>query len=206
MCAERGPTFVTMLSSRRLIEYCELPESLGVKPETGHRAAFDCEGRAVFDLESSGGKEVRYSVSALWDDTLPLLFGIGLNPSTARAEVEDKTVSRAIRETRAALRYGGLFWINLGAQMETDAAVFIAAGRAQGPHNSQQLRIVLERLHPEETWRDVLLAWGSDGPKLKDWLCTTTINPRVRLLTFTKTLKGHPRHPSRLKAGTALVF
>jgi hypothetical protein len=195
-----------MLMARQLIEFCELPAQLGVRLETGYRHDLACEGRAVFDEERLGGKEIRYSLSALWDETLPLLFGIGLNPSTARADEGDKTVDRAIRETRSAQRYGGLFWINLAAQMETNASVFIDEGGAEGRLNAEQVRIVLERLHPEETQRDIVLAWGSDGPKLDRWRATVTPDPRVRFLTFTKTKKGHPRHFSRLKNGTAMMF
>lgn len=193
-----------MLTARQLIEFCELPEHLGVRVETGNREDTNCEGRAVFDEERVAGKEIRYSLSALWDERRPLLFGIGLNPSTARACKGDRTVNRVINEARGSGAYGGVFWVNLAGQMETDSTTFKKEGRVEGRFNREQLRNVIERLHPEEATRDVLLAWGGDGPELSDWLGTAARDPRVRILTFARTKNGRPRHPSRLTTQSRL--
>jgi len=98
-----------MPTARELIAACELPQHLGVRVEAGMREDTDCEGRAVFDLRNEGGKEVRYSLTALWDDRLPLLFGIGFNPATARARRVDRTVNRVIRAARARGSTGAFF-------------------------------------------------------------------------------------------------
>lgn len=181
-----------------MIEFCELPESIDVELRTGRRWDTNCEGRAVFDRRTVGGKNVRYSLSALWDESLPLLFGIGLNPSKADEREGDITVNRVIRAVQRDKQFGGLFWVNFAAQMETDSGTWISDGRPDGPLNDQQLRRVLKCLHPEEKERDVLLAWGDSGPSLKRWLSDMRRDPRVRLLTLGITGKGRPRHPQRL--------
>ncbi len=180
-----------------MIEFCEIPGSMDVEIRTGHRWDTNCEGRAVFDRQTVGGKNVRYSLSALWDESLPLLFGIGLNPSKADEQVGDITVNRVIRAVQRENQYGGLFWVNSASQMETDSSTWISDGRPDGPLNVEQLRRVLERLHPEEKERDVLLAWGDGGPRLKLWLSDMQRDPRVRLLTLGITGKGRPWHPQR---------
>lgn len=187
-----------MVGSRELIEFCELPPTMDVEVRRGHRRDTDCEGRAVFDRQTLGGKKVRYSLSALWDESLPLLFGIGLNPSKADEQEGDITVNRVIRAVQRDNQFGGLFWVNSAAQMETDSRAWISAGRPDGPLNTEQLRRVFGRLHREEKERDVLLAWGDSGPKLKRWLSDTERDARVQLLTLGITGKGRPWHPQRL--------
>lgn len=194
-----------MVTARQLIEFCELPVELGVMVEIGYREDTECEGRAVFDHEAVGEKEIRYSLSALWDENRPLLFGIGFNPSKARAAKGDRTVNRVIRGAQASGNYGGVFWINLGGQMETDQSTFINEGRVAGRLNDEQIRIVLERVHPEEETRDVLLAWGGEGPKLAHWINTAVRHRNVHFLTFGTTQDHRPRHPSRLKTSQGLV-
>lgn len=188
-----------MILNRKLIEFCELPETLGVEARTGYRRDTACEGRAVFDLPLVAGKRILYSLSALWDERLPLLFGIGLNPSKADEQIGDHTVNRVIRATRNTNQFGGCFWVNIAAQMETDSSTWIREGRADGRLNETQLRKVLECLHPQETERAILIAWGDGGPALKQWLSICNCDPRVRLLTLGMTEKGRPRHPQRLK-------
>jgi hypothetical protein len=188
-----------LVSVRDIIKLRELPETLGVRVEAGHRADTDCEGRAVFDVRKEGGKEVRYSLTALWDETLPLLFGIGFNPATARASRGDQTVNRVLRAARSAGPYGGLFWVNLAAQMEVKSKIFIKEGRIEGRLNGQQIGNVLQKLHPEEVGRDLLLAWGGDGPLLSRWLANSDVHPRIRLFSLGLTENKRPRHPSRRK-------
>lgn len=188
-----------MVGSRELIEFCELSPSMDVELRTGHRRDTHCEGRAVFDRRTIGGKKVRYSLSALWDESLPLLFGIGLNPSKANEQEGDITVNRVIRAIQSDNHFGSLFWVNSAAQMETKSGTWISDGRPDGPLNDKQLKRVFERLHPEEKERDVLLAWGDGGPRLKRWLSDTRRDARVRLLTLGITGKGRPRHPQRFR-------
>jgi hypothetical protein len=187
-----------MIPARELIGLVELELGPEVWLDAGRRREkqFDYEGRAVFDANLIAGKEVRYSLSAVWDEAGPMLFGMGLNPSKARAKCGDSTVDRVLALARSK-GYGSLFWINLGAQMETNAALFVRGGRQPGELNSEQLRRVLQKLHPREQSRDLLIAWGWLGPKVSKWLSASTIAPKVRLLTIGALKKGRPPHPQR---------
>lgn len=187
-----------MIPARELIGLVELELGPEVRLDAGRRREwlFDYEGRAVFDANLIAGKEVRYSLSAVWDEAGPMLFGIGLNPSKARAASGDLTVDRVLALARRK-GYGSLFWINLGAQMETKAPLFVRGGRQPGELNSEQLRRVLQQLHPRERARDLLIAWGWLGPKVSKWLGESRIDPRVHLLTIGALKKGRPPHPQR---------
>jgi hypothetical protein len=195
-----------MRLARSLIRFVELDPGQDIWTDVGRRqeAQFDYEGRAIFDKNPIDGKAVRYSLSALWDDGRPILFGIGLNPSKARATTGDSTVNRVL-ELAAREGYGGLFWTNLGGQMETNSRLFVSGGRQAGSRNSEQLQRVLGRLHPREPARDVLIAWGWQGPTVATWLQRTAIDARVQLHSVGPLIKGKPPHPQRYEGDLELL-
>lgn len=194
-----------MVPIRELIRFVELELGPGLSLETGQRSEgrFHYEGRAIFSADRLFGKEVRYALSAVWSETRPLLFGIGLNPSQARADRGDKTVNRVLDAARE--EYGGLFWTNLGGQMETDSGTFVREGRQAGSRNSDQLNRVLNRLHPNEVTRRVLVGWGHRGPKLSRWREDTIIDRRVTLYTVGPLIDGKPPHPQRYPGDLQLI-
>lgn len=194
-----------MISSRELIRYVELELGPDVWLDAADRdeGRFRYEGRAIFGVEKLGGKEVRYALSALWDEARPLLFGIGLNPSRARADKGDKTVDRVLDLARE--NHGGLFWTNSGGQMETQAGTYVRDGRQSGPRNAEQLERVLNRLHPDELSRDVLIGWGHRGQTFGEWRDKAAIDRRINLFTVGSLLKGRPPHPQRYPGTLQLV-
>lgn len=60
----------------------------------------------------------RYWLSRIWDDNLPTVTFIGLNPSTADAKKDDKTVTTCIAYAKR-WGNGGLFIANLFAFIDT---------------------------------------------------------------------------------------
>ena len=67
----------------------------------------------------SSCKRYRYFLSREWDPQLPYLLFIGLNPSTADAEKNDRTTHKLIELVKSWKRYGGLIIVNLYAFIDT---------------------------------------------------------------------------------------
>ena len=55
--------------------------------------------------------EHRYILSRIWDDKLPTVMFIGLNPSKADGEVDDPTI-KSVRRIAKQLGYGGIYMAN----------------------------------------------------------------------------------------------
>jgi hypothetical protein len=73
----------------------------------------------------------RYSLLIRWDDSLPLLASIGLNPSTADEFKNDPTVARDVKRA-ATIGFGSLLKLNLFAYKSTDPAGMKAASDPYG--------------------------------------------------------------------------
>lgn len=141
-------------------------------------------------------RSYRYVLRRSWDDGLPPLVVIGLNPSTADETVDDPTIRRCIGFAKRE-SYGGLVMLNLFAFRATDPRELTLAVDPVGPDNDRWLG--------EETLEhNVLCAWGAhhmaDGREswlrrsfVRNWMC------------LGKTKNGAPRHPLYLPADTGLV-
>ena len=99
----------------------------------------------------------RYELTRIWQDTLPKLVLIGLNPSTADAETDDNTIRVCSKRARE-WGYGGIVMLNLFAYRATDPADMCRAGNPVGPGNN----VVLNR------YRHVpaIACWGGHGSHL----------------------------------------
>lgn len=140
----------------------------------------------------------RYGLRRTWDETLPILCWIMLNPSTADAEKDDATIRICMGRARR-MGYGGINVVNLFALRSTDPkALYEAAYPVSEPQlwfkNDVYIRTIA-RWSPM-----VICAWGDHG-----WLGgrgTIVLSMLRELGVKTKTLrltkKGHPCHPLRI--------
>jgi hypothetical protein len=60
----------------------------------------------------SDQRDYRYALWRIWDNTLPKVMFIGLNPSTANENENDPTIRRVVSFARS-WGYGGVFMMNL---------------------------------------------------------------------------------------------
>jgi hypothetical protein len=140
----------------------------------------------------------RYKLWRIWDDSLPIITFIGLNPSTADATEDDQTVRRC-RGLTKDWEYGGFKIVNLFAYCSTDPGALEHADDPVGPENDQYIK--------EATGLDaalVIAAWGEKGGKTdrsNDVL--NMIDRGIECLGYTK--DGFPRHPSRVEVDAKLV-
>lgn len=120
---------------------------------------------------------------------------IMLNPSTADAEVDDRTIGRCIGFARA-FGCGRLVVVNLFAFRATDPAIMRAAADPVGPDNNRVIEDVLT-----STGGPVICAWGAEGGFMeRDKAVLRLIRETGRQATALKLTKhGQPRHPLYLK-------
>ena len=161
-------------------------------------SGMDCS--ALMDMEHAvGAKRYRYwlhrDLAAQGDEGLVFVM---LNPSTANATEDDRTVRRCMDFGR---RWGfrELTVVNLFALRATDAAELRRHGaEAIGERNDEMLRWL--RQHPATTC--MVAAWGNYGTHLgRDAAVLPVIQPAMALQV---TQKGCPYHPLYVRKSALL--
>ena len=143
----------------------------------------------------------RYTLSRVWDETLPQALYICLNPSTADATEDGATVRRCIRLTKEfKILYGGFTIANLFAFRATKIANMMAAEDPVGREND----VWLAKLVNDSKFRLVIGAWGNNGSFLKRGTAVRQIVPGLNCLIKNKS--GEPRHPLYIKSGTQPII
>jgi len=131
-------------------------------------------------------KTYRYQLRRTWDEAKPVVLFIGLNPSTADAESDDRT-SRVCIGYAKRWDFGGLLLGNLFACISTDKSVLPHVPNPVGPKNDDYL------LAMQKEACLVVCAWGdSSALRGRDTQVLSFIkNPHclVRLKS------GRPGHP-----------
>jgi hypothetical protein len=147
----------------------------------------------------------RYLLTREWESDSPMkLVVIGLNPSTATAEVDDPTIRRCIGYAKREM-YGGLVMLNLFAFRATDPREMIRAAAegvdVVGPANNA---VIAQVITPG---RNTLCAWGAHGEM--QWrgeqLTKALVSYGANLMSFGTTKRGQPKHPLYLRNDAALI-
>lgn len=98
----------------------------------------------------------RYELRRVWDELRPAVLFIGLNPSTADAEVDDNTI-RVCMGYAERWGYGGLLMGNLFAWRSKDQSVLDGLSDPVGPENYAYLRALQDQAGL------VVCAWSDSG-------------------------------------------
>jgi len=136
--------------------------------------------------------DYRYSLTRVWDPTLPTITFVLLNPSTADAEQLDPTLRRCVGFAKRD-GYGGMVILNLYAFRTKDPKVMLAAADPVGAENDSVLAKVTGT---------VVAGWGANASP-KRVAQALAILPQLHTLGVTK--GGHPRHPLYVRADVPLV-
>ncbi len=138
----------------------------------------------------SEDKKYRYQLWRIWDDKLPKIAIVGLNPSTADDTINDPSIIRCIGFTKS-WGYGGFYMVNLFAYRATNPNELNEQIDPVGVDNDKHLIDIYSRVEK------VICAWGNRGT-LKD--------RNKEVLTFIdtpycikKNSNGEPAHPLYLK-------
>ena len=112
------------------------------------RLTHDPGGRVTFRLKDGvlgtaqfGGpkEEYRYSLTRTWDAKKPYAMWVLMNPSTARAKVDDPTVAKCQRFARAWEIYGGIKVANTFAYRCTKRKQLLEVTDPVGPDNDASI-------------------------------------------------------------------
>jgi hypothetical protein len=131
-------------------------------------------------------RKYRYALWRTWDNSLPRVMFIGLNPSTADEILDDPTLIRCQNFARS-WGYGGVCIGNLFAFRATQPADMLAASDPVGSRNNHWLK----KLAAESGL--VIGAWGNDGNFLQRSSKVRKMIPNLHCLAMNKT--GEPAHP-----------
>ncbi len=82
--------------------------------------------------------DYRYSLTRIWDDVLPMITFVLLNPSTADAQQLDPTLRRCVSFAKRE-GYGGMVILNLYAFRTKSPKLMKAAVDPVGPENDRVL-------------------------------------------------------------------
>jgi hypothetical protein len=136
----------------------------------------------------------RHELRRIWDDRLPLLVVCMLNPSKADADIDDPTILTLIHFAKR-WGYGGLLVVNLADFRASKPDDMFAASSPTSKVNARYHYLALT--YAKENGKEVLVAWGNDGPVFgTDGLFVETAKSLgVRTICLGITLSGAPKHP-----------
>jgi hypothetical protein len=161
------------------------------------------------EMDSSGVKKgavlslcgrYRYSLHRIWDASKPMVNFIGLNPSKADGESDDQTI-RKMMGFASRWEMGGIIVTNLFGLRATIPKDMKSASDPIGPDNKYHLQINCCRSER------VVVCWGDDGSHLERDIEVLQILSDLNKTPwcFGTTMKGMPKHPSRLPYSTELT-
>lgn len=141
----------------------------------------------------------RYELRRIWDQKLPLVALVMLNPAEADCRLDDPTIRRCIGFARR-LGYGGIIVYNIFALVATDPKELAKVVDPVGPEND-------EYIARAKRADRIIVAWGGNGDK--HWRRVKQIRKLLdgyALYSFGSTKSGQPAHPLMLPYSTTLTL
>lgn len=139
----------------------------------------------------------RYTLDRLWDETLPRICWILLNPSTADAEQDDPTNRKGIAFSKR-WGFGACVFVNLFAFRSPHPKVMKKHPAPVGPLNNYH---VLKEAGRADK---VVVAWGRDGKHHRRDAEVLKLLKGIELWCLGTNQDGTPKHPLYLKNSTEL--
>ena len=129
-----------------------------------------------------------------WDKAFPSIAFIGLNPSTADADVDDPTIRKCVTLSKN-LGFGSLYMLNLFAFRATKPEDMFAADDPIGKWNDEWIRIVTKECEK------VIVCWGNYGATNQRDLEVLRLleENNTEYYAFGINKNGTPKHPLYLK-------
>lgn len=139
----------------------------------------------------SSDRVYRYALYRVWDDSLPLVMFIGLNPSVANETENDRTINKCIGYAQK-WGCGGLIMANIFAYCSTDRSKLKTVKNPVGDENNEWL------LKLSKKAKFIVAAWGTDGALFDRAEEVKKMNLELYCLEIS--IDGHPKHPLYLKS------
>ncbi len=133
--------------------------------------------------------EYRYVLTRVWDESLPAIAFLMLNPSTADERKDDPTVAKC-RRLATRWGYGALHVLNLFAIRATDPRDMKRHPYPIGSVNSSHIVRVAKDIR-------VIAAWGNHGSHRgrAAVVCRCLREYQIPLFCLRVTKQGEPQHP-----------
>ena len=153
----------------------------------------------------SANRKHRYALWRFWDEELPKLVIIGLNPSTADETDDDPTIRRCIGFAhREGL--GGLLMLNLFSWRSSEPSdLHRVLHRPEMQTAMRENRRTIIRVAARHHDGCFVAAWGSNMLARGQWLKLDVRKYLPNLYCFGLTQAGSPKHPLYLAASTQLM-
>ena len=151
----------------------------------------DIKRNAIFDKT----KKYRYLLSREWDNKLPKLLFIMLNPSEGNEIIDDKTIKRCIYFAKK-FNFGSFEIVNLYSLISKSPKVL--RNTKLDPIGIETDKYILKAAKKSNK---IIVAWGNKhyinnrNNDIKNLL----LNNGFKLYCLKKTVKGNPYHPSRIE-------
>jgi hypothetical protein len=150
----------------------------------------EIKGYAEIDIT----KKYRYLLGRKWDENLPQVTFIMLNPSTADDKKLDYTLIRCIDFAQSWKKYGSLELVNLFAYRATYPTELGEVDDPVGPDNDHYIKLATQRADL------IVLAWGVGANKHtriknRDKEVLSLISGQQPIYCLQLTKEGHPHHP-----------
>jgi hypothetical protein len=140
-----------------------------------------------------GDGTYRYRLWRTWAAGPTAAFVL-LNPSTADAETDDRTVTRCVKYA-AGMGFGKLTLVNLFALRSSDPAALDSHPEPVGPENDAHVAAACDAADR------VIVGWGNAGGERGREVAARL---DAELYAIGTTRAGHPRHPSRTPYDTTI--
>lgn len=146
-------------------------------------------------------KQYRFALTRRWSAAPGFVLWIGMNPSTATAEVDDPTMTR-VRGFTDRLGYSGYVMTNVMDYRATNPKDLLCVA----PCSAMNLPTIMDYA---TTAGIVIAAWGAVDRRLRCY--ATRVEDMLNLagvdiFCLGTTKDGSPRHPLYLKGDTPLVM
>lgn len=147
----------------------------------------------------SEDKLYRYSLWRVWDEALPLVMFVGLNPSTANGETDDPTIRRC-RSIAKNLGYGGFYMCNCFSYISTNPDMLKAETLDAAIRNATIMRRVAD------SCASVIFAWGNFPIVAKSGIDKKLSEAFPKALALHINKNGSPKHPLYCKSDIVPVL
>lgn len=149
----------------------------------------------VMDGIFNDDRKYRFALWKIWNDKLPLVMFIGLNPSTANEYKPDPTITR-VTEFAKDWGYGGFYMLNLFTYV---TAYPKELKQCNDPEKLSDFYLY----NISSKCKTVVFAWGKF--KQAEERAKKVIEMFPNAYCFFKNKDGSPRHPLYVKSGTKLT-
>jgi len=133
----------------------------------------------------SEDRKCRFKLWRIWDDALPKVMFIGLNPSTANETESDPTITRCINFAKS-WGYGGMYMTNLFAYVSTDPKQLVTSGEDLHNNNHALIEVAID-------CDLIIFCWGCFKQAKQRAKDIIDLFPRGHCIRITKS--GNPEHP-----------